>query len=641
MEPVSIPNFAPAAMPGAVPSASVPQVPRGGPTAQSGDSAIGIPPFAQIVREVLEKTAIPGNMQPALTSQPSARFGPSLQKTESVNPEPVSVLPAPDPIFSNLLSPAPKAAQLTTAAAKVPASSDASSQNQPAKGKSAESNCSGVISVAPPPPAALPSLASLVSAGFQPTAVPINTPTPPEPQSQKPATSDGAATTPICSARTSSPGAISVESASVQTAALPLPATESAPSVKSAAAAAPSSSVVVQANVPLPSPDVSSTAPEQGPVSAVPPVQPPPIDGQKLATELKPARFVFEPLMEEMAASKFSGVPVSAVLQQISELQDNVQPAVSFQAAHSPLPSPAVVAESATKATIAATPFFAAHPAQFASMVSNTQPKPVATDQSTASQAAPSAAAINHTDSQDKSSNHGGQNQGSSSGSQESSSPANDALPQPENPAFAATLAAASAEKAPAPAPVVVQPPPAPSDGTHIDHSVADSASTPESAATNPTPSLPAPEAAANRFVSSAQISQASDHSEMRIAVQTDKLGAVELRARVAGDEVGAAITVEKRDAHAALAVELPALQQALSEKQLRVEQLSLLQGAPHSTAGNAGSQSQAQQGHRSPQRSQSASSLQRLESSAAFVPAGVLEAGGIFDSQGRLSVRA
>jgi len=35
-----------------------------------------------------------------------------------------------------------------------------------------------------------------------------------------------------------------------------------------------------------------------------------------------------------------------------------------------------------------------------------------------------------------------------------------------------------------------------------------------------------------------------------RIAMQTDKLGNIELRAHLTGETVGAAITVEKRDAH-------------------------------------------------------------------------------------------
>ena len=53
---------------------------------------------------------------------------------------------------------------------------------------------------------------------------------------------------------------------------------------------------------------------------------------------------------------------------------------------------------------------------------------------------------------------------------------------------------------------------------------------------------------------------------------------------------------MEKRDAHSILAVELPALQQALSEKSLRVEQVALFQGTldlNHSQSGKDAEQQQ------------------------------------------------
>ncbi len=125
----------------------------------------------------------------------------------------------------------------------------------------------------------------------------------------------------------------------------------------------------------------------------------------------------------------------------------------------------------------------------------------------------------------------------------------------------------------------------------------------------------------------------------MRIAMQTDKLGAIELHARVSGDEIGAAIIVEKRDAHAALAIELPALQQALSEKQLRVEQVALTQSSLSSTAGDAGANAQHNQ-RDTAQTSRSASfwnEARSMGTAAWFVP----EQTVIFNAQGRLSVQA
>jgi flagellar hook-length control protein FliK len=118
--------------------------------------------------------------------------------------------------------------------------------------------------------------------------------------------------------------------------------------------------------------------------------------------------------------------------------------------------------------------------------------------------------------------------------------------------------------------------------------------------------------------------------------MQTDRLGTVELRARVTGDEVGAAITVEKRDAHAALAAELPALQQALSEKHLRVDQLSLLQGSLHSNPGDPDAQQRPQDRTRGVQPVNNSAAEQRIAP-----PAISSDANSYFDSNGRLSVRA
>jgi hypothetical protein len=167
----------------------------------------------------------------------------------------------------------------------------------------------------------------------------------------------------------------------------------------------------------------------------------------------------------------------------------------------------------------------------------------------------------------------------------------------------------------------------------------AQSISTPSSQTPPAPPSLQPPGVSPSRFVNDAQLTTVANQSEMRIAMQTDKLGAVELHARVSGDEVGAAIVVEKRDAHAVLAAELPSLQQALSEKQLRVEQVALSQGSLSSTAGDAGANAQnGQRGNSQPARSSSYwNENHEVTAAAWFVP----EATGIFNDQGRLSVQA
>jgi len=137
--------------------------------------------------------------------------------------------------------------------------------------------------------------------------------------------------------------------------------------------------------------------------------------------------------------------------------------------------------------------------------------------------------------------------------------------------------------------------------------------------------------------INNAQLAGTGAHSEMHIAMQTDKLGAVELHARVTGEQVGAAIMVEKREAHAALAVELPSLQQALSEKSLQVQSVVLLQGAVHSTAHGAGDHAQHQP------RSQPGTVYRQSQEIATLPPvfAAAAEPSGIFDDRGRLSVLA
>ncbi len=156
-------------------------------------------------------------------------------------------------------------------------------------------------------------------------------------------------------------------------------------------------------------------------------------------------------------------------------------------------------------------------------------------------------------------------------------------------------------------------------------------------ATTNPAMDKPDVDAGTSRVINSAQLGGNDAHSEMHIAMQADKLGAVELHARVTGEQVGAAITVEKKEAHAALAAELPTLQQALAEKNLRVAHVVLLQGALHSTAGGAGDPTERQP------RSQPGMAYRQQQAEVPLPPifAAATEPNGIFDDRGRLNVHA
>lgn len=140
------------------------------------------------------------------------------------------------------------------------------------------------------------------------------------------------------------------------------------------------------------------------------------------------------------------------------------------------------------------------------------------------------------------------------------------------------------------------------------------------------------------RQVNDAQLMERAGRAEMRIAFETDKLGAVELRARMTGEQVGAAIIVERRDAHAMLAADLPVLQQALSERQLRVEQVTLQQGAVGGGPGDGGAQSQ--QGERGNARLPAPAwpGANGRSPNAEWMPENA--GAGVFDDRGRLSVR-
>jgi flagellar hook-length control protein FliK len=138
------------------------------------------------------------------------------------------------------------------------------------------------------------------------------------------------------------------------------------------------------------------------------------------------------------------------------------------------------------------------------------------------------------------------------------------------------------------------------------------------------------------RGITSVQIAGNAAQSEIHLAMQADKLGAVELHAQVAGEQVGAALVVEKKEAHAALAAELPELQQALAEKNLRVEHVWLTQGSLHATSGDAGNAA----GQQFRNHPGSPYVAEREEDSGTAFAAGAIETEGIFDERGHLSVR-
>jgi hypothetical protein len=148
---------------------------------------------------------------------------------------------------------------------------------------------------------------------------------------------------------------------------------------------------------------------------------------------------------------------------------------------------------------------------------------------------------------------------------------------------------------------------------------------------------------AQTRFVQSARLGGNLRESEMNIAMQTETLGAVELRARVSGDVVGAAIGIERHDAHAMISNDLPSLHEALHDRQLRVGNVTVYQGSLHSGVATGDGGKSSQQRETAPQQPANSfwTSAQSPMSIGAAGFSESSEGNMIFDSNGRLSVRA
>jgi hypothetical protein len=145
------------------------------------------------------------------------------------------------------------------------------------------------------------------------------------------------------------------------------------------------------------------------------------------------------------------------------------------------------------------------------------------------------------------------------------------------------------------------------------------------------------------RLVQSARLGGNLRESEMNIAMQTETLGAVELRARVSGDVVGAAIGIERHDAHAMISGDLSSLHEALHDRQLRVGNVTVYQGSLHSGVATGDGGKPSHQQETAPQRP--GNSVWTAGQSPVSIGAAGFGEGSdgnmIFDSNGRLSVRA
>ena len=95
--------------------------------------------------------------------------------------------------------------------------------------------------------------------------------------------------------------------------------------------------------------------------------------------------------------------------------------------------------------------------------------------------------------------------------------------------------------------------------------------------------------------VKASELYQRVDGSEMHVAMQTDLLGSIDLRATMHQSAFTATISVQRSDVQSLLANELPALQHALADRNLHVEQISIVNNSVSDGAGSDGQHPQQQ----------------------------------------------
>ena len=84
----------------------------------------------------------------------------------------------------------------------------------------------------------------------------------------------------------------------------------------------------------------------------------------------------------------------------------------------------------------------------------------------------------------------------------------------------------------------------------------------------------------ATGVVSSARFIQQAGNAEMQVRLRSEALGPIDVHTIAKGSDIGASIRVEARDTQVLLANELSQLEQALNQRNLRVERLDVLQGS-------------------------------------------------------------
>lgn len=150
-------------------------------------------------------------------------------------------------------------------------------------------------------------------------------------------------------------------------------------------------------------------------------------------------------------------------------------------------------------------------------------------------------------------------------------------------------------------------------------------------------PSLPT---SLNDVVQASRLYQRVGGAEMHIAMDTDLLGSIDLRAVIHQSGLTATIGVQHADVQALLSSELPGLQHALSQKNLHVEQISIFGSAVGSQSNQGGSQNQ-QQKYTPAFAPQAPAAWSGSSNGSGESPASVSDAVAASGGTGRLSVHA
>jgi len=103
------------------------------------------------------------------------------------------------------------------------------------------------------------------------------------------------------------------------------------------------------------------------------------------------------------------------------------------------------------------------------------------------------------------------------------------------------------------------------------------------------------PDSSVGRIVNSADLIRQAGRTEMRVDLRTDALGAVQLHATLERGRLDASIGVESSEAHGLLNSQLPALHQALADRNVPVEHVKVIDSSTGSQIMGQGAGSQSE----------------------------------------------